>query len=75
MFETYRMLGRAHQDELERMAAPPQDSAVARESLFVRLLKRISSPRSTQAAKTGRIRPIAPSDTGDAPASAASPNS
>ena len=70
MFETYRMLGRAHQDELERTAAPPRASAVTHASLVVRLLKRLSSPRSIPG-KTGQISSIAPSQTGDAPASAA----
>jgi hypothetical protein len=70
MFETYRMLGRARQDELERMATR-QGSAVTRESPFVRLLKRISSPRTTKPDKSGQIQPIAPSDTAAAPASAA----
>jgi hypothetical protein len=74
MFETYRMLGRAHQNELERMAAPPHGSAVTRETLFVRLLKRISSPHSTHAAQTDQIQRIAPSDAGHALASAASPD-
>jgi hypothetical protein len=74
MFETYRMLGTAHQDELERMAALPHGSAVTRESLFGRVLKRISSPRSTHATETGRIQRPAPSDAGNAPASGASPD-
>jgi hypothetical protein len=74
MFETYRLLGRAHQDELERMAAPPRGSAFTQESLIVRLLKRISSPRSTRAAKTGQIQRLAPADAGNAPATAASPD-
>ena len=73
MFETYRMLGRAHQDELERVAAPPHGSAVTQGSLFVRLLKRISSPGSAHATKTGQIQRLAPSDAGSA-ASGASPD-
>jgi hypothetical protein len=73
MFETYRMLGRAHQDELERVAAPPHGSAVTQGSLIVRLLKRISSRRSAQSTTTGQIRRPAPSDAGSA-ASGASPD-
>lgn len=70
MFETYRMLGRAHQDELERTAAPLRASPVTHGSLVMRLLKRLSGPRSIPG-KTGRISSIAPSEAGDAPASAA----
>jgi hypothetical protein len=73
MFETYRMLGRAHEDELARVAARPQGGAVTHASLVVRLLKRLSSPRSMPG-KTGRMRSIAPPDTGEPHASAASPN-
>ena len=74
MFETYRMLGRAHQDELERVAAPPHGSAVTQGSLIVRLLKRISSRRSAQSTATGQIQRLAPSDAGHAPASGALPD-
>lgn len=72
MFETYRMLGRAHEDELERMAALPHGSPVACDPRFMRLLKRIARPRTTPTAETGQIQGIAPSNTSDGPVSAAS---
>jgi hypothetical protein len=71
MFETYRLFGRAHEEELERMAAPRHSSPVPCEPRFARLVKRISRPRTRPAVESGQIQGIAPSNTSDAPVSAA----
>ena len=42
MFETYRMLGSAHEAELERMASSPHAGAVATTRRHRRLLKRVA---------------------------------
>ena len=73
MFETYRMLGSAHQAELERMAVSPHASEV-RDREPKRLFSRswrLRSNRAAVAVETAcQIQGIPASNTGDAPVSA-----
>jgi len=74
MFETYRMLGSAHQAELERMALPPHAGEVRdRESmrLFRRARKQRSNREAVAVQAARQIQGIPTSNTGDAPVSAA----
>jgi hypothetical protein len=69
MYETYRMLGRAHEDELERMAAKPHGTVVTRERVVVRLRRAISMRHSTLSAETHPTQSAgSPSNAADAAA-------
>ena len=71
MFETYRMLGSAHETELERMAASPRPGAVAPTRRRLRLSKRVSRLRLGRVVGVDQNQGIAGPNTGDAPVSAA----
>ena len=74
MFETYRMLGSAHQAELERMALPPHaDELRDRESkrLFRRARRQRSNREAVAMQPARQIQGMPASNTGDSPVSAA----
>ena len=56
MFETYRMLGSAHEAELMRMAASPHAGAVATTRRHRRLLQRVSRLASITRLRQTRLR-------------------